>query len=352
MPGGSFDVDRKIEELTELRAAAAAPDLWDDQERALSITRRLSQHEATITKIEELQQRIEDGEVLLDLAAEEADESAAAEVAAELLDVERILAKLERETLFYAEYDDRPAIVSIHAGAGGVEAHDWAEMLLRMYVRYLERSSFRFELDEVSPGEEAGIKSATLTVTGDHAYGMFESERGVHRLVRISPFDSASRRHTSFAGVDVVPEVEVNDVEINEEDLRVDTYRSQGAGGQHVNTSDSAVRITHLPTGIVVACQNERSQLQNKNRAMQILASRLAEHARAEQAKEIATIRGEQTEAGWGRQIRSYVLQPYQLVKDLRTDLEVGNVGGVLDGDIEPFMDAYLQWRRAAHENE
>jgi peptide chain release factor 2 len=352
MPGGSFDVDRKIEELTELQEAAAAPDLWDDQERALAITRKLSRHEATISQIEELQQRIEDGEVLLDLAAEEGDEAAAQEVAAELLDVERILAVLERETLFYADYDDRPAIVSIHAGAGGVEAHDWAEMLLRMYVRYLERSSFRFELDEVSPGEEAGIKSATLTVKGDHAYGMFESERGVHRLVRISPFDSASRRHTSFAGVDVVPEVEVNDVEINEEDLRIDTYRSQGAGGQHVNTSDSAVRITHLPTGIVVACQNERSQLQNKNRAMQILASRLAEHAREEQAKEIASIRGEQTEAGWGRQIRSYVLQPYQLVKDLRTDLEVGNVQGVLDGDIEPFMDAYLQWRRAAHENE
>ncbi len=316
------------------------------------MTRKLARHEATIGRIVDLEARIEDGEVLLDLAAEEDDAAVAAEVVAEIQAVERDLAGLERETLFFGEYDDRPAIVSIHAGAGGVDAHDWAEMLLRMYVRYLERSSFGFEIDEVSLGEEAGIKSATLTVKGDFAYGMFEAERGVHRLVRISPFDSAARRHTSFAGVDVVPEVEVSDVEINDEDLRIDTYRSQGAGGQHVNTSDSAVRITHLPTGIVVACQNERSQLQNKNRAMQILASRLAEHARAEQAKEIAAIRGEQTEAAWGRQIRSYVLQPYQMVKDLRTDLEVGNVQGVLDGDIEPFMDAYLQWRRANHEAE
>ncbi len=219
-----------------------------------------------------------------------------------------------------------------------------------MYLRYLERSKLGFEVDEVSPGDEAGIKSATVTVTGDHAYGIFESERGVHRLVRISPFDSQSRRHTSFAGVDVVPQVDLGDVEINEDDLRVDTYRSQGAGGQHVNTSDSAVRITHLPTGIVVAVQNERSQLQNKNRALQILASRLAEHARQQRQQEIDAIRGEQTEAGWGRQIRSYVLQPYQMVKDLRTNAEVGNVDGVLDGDLDIFMDSYLQWRRARHE--
>ena len=314
------------------------------------MTRKLSRYETTIGRITDLDRRIEDAGVLLDLAGEEDDKSAAAEVVAELTHVEIDLAALERETLFFGEYDECPAIVSIHAGAGGVDAHDWAEMLLRMYVRYLERSGLGFEIDEVSPGEEAGIKSATLTVKGDFAYGLFEAERGVHRLVRISPFDSAARRHTSFAAVDVIPEVEATDFEINDEDLRIDTYRSQGAGGQHVNTSDSAVRITHIPTGIVVACQNERSQLQNKNRAMQILASRLAEHARAEQVKEIASIRGEQTEAAWGRQIRSYVLQPYQMAKDLRTDLEVGNVQGVLDGDVEPFMDAYLQWRRATHE--
>lgn len=310
----------------------------------------MASHEATVGRVAELAQAIEDAEILLELATAEADDATLAEVRGEIVTLERSLATLERETLFFGDYDDRNAIVGIHAGAGGVDAHDWAEMLLRMYLRYLERSGLRFEVDEVSPGEEAGIKSATITVSGDHAYAMFEGERGVHRLVRISPFDSQSRRHTSFAGVDVVPEVELGDVEIDEDDLRIDTYRSQGAGGQHVNTSDSAVRITHIPTGIVVACQNERSQLQNKNRAMQLLASRLAEHARQQQQTEIDAIRGEQTEAGWGRQIRSYVLQPYQLVKDLRTDLEVGNVEGVLDGDLDPFMDAYLQWRRARHE--
>jgi len=313
----------------------------------LEVTRRLSRFEGTLGHVATLEQSLEDAGVLLEMAAEEGDEAAREEVTAELTALETALATLERETLFYGDYDDRAAIVSIHAGAGGVDAHDWAEMLYRMYARYLERSPFTVEVDEVSPGEEAGLKSVTLTVRGDYAYGMFESERGVHRLVRISPFDSASRRHTSFAGVDVVPEVEVEEVEIDEDDLRVDTYRSQGAGGQHVNTSDSAVRITHLPTGIVVACQNERSQFQNKARAMQLLASRLAEHARQQQQKEIDSIRGEQTEAGWGRQIRSYVLQPYQLVKDLRTDLEIGNVNGVLDGDLDPLIDSYLQWRRS-----
>ena len=319
--------------------------------RALAVTKKLSRFESTIAMIDGLAGRIEDAGVLLDLAQSEDDAGAAAEARQELVDLETELAALERETLFFGDYDDRSAIISIHAGAGGVDAHDWAEMLLRMYLRYLERSKLGFEVDEVSPGDEAGIKSATVTVTGDHAYGTFESERGVHRLVRISPFDSQSRRHTSFAGVDVVPEVELGDVEINEDDLRIDTYRSQGAGGQHVNTSDSAVRITHLPTGIVVAVQNERSQLQNKNRAMQILASRFAEHARRQQQREIDAIRGEQTEAGWGRQIRSYVLQPYQMVKDLRTGAEVGNVDGVLDGDLDVFMDSYLQWRRAGHED-
>jgi peptide chain release factor 2 len=294
--------------------------------------------------------RLEDTDVLLELAEEENDAATNAEALAELGEAERLLGALERETLFFGEYDDSPAIMSIHAGAGGVDAQDWAEMLLRMYLRFLERSAFTFEVDEVLPGDEAGIKSATMTIRGDHAYGSFESERGVHRLVRISPFDSAARRHTSFAGVDVIPEVENSEVEIDEEDLRIDTYRSQGAGGQHVNTSDSAVRITHLPTNIVVACQNERSQLQNKNRAMQILRARLAEHVRQEQQKEIDAIRGEQTEAGWGRQIRSYVLQPYQMVKDLRNNFEIGNVGGVLDGDLDDLIDAYLQWRREEQE--
>jgi len=285
--------------------------------------------------------------VLLELATEEDDAGAAGEVAAELVGVEAELSKLERETLFFGEYDDHTAIVSVHAGAGGVDAQDWAEMLLRMYVRYLERSDFGVEIDEIQPGDEAGIKSATITIRGDYAYGSFEGERGVHRLVRISPFDSAARRHTSFAGVDVIPEVELEEVEIDTDDLKIDTFRSSGAGGQHVNVTDSAVRITHLPTGVVVSCQAERSQIQNRTRAMQLLAARLAVLARQDLQKEIDAVRGEQTEAGWGRQIRSYVLQPYQLVKDLRTDLEVGNVTGVLDGDIDRFIDSYLHWRRS-----
>ena len=285
--------------------------------------------------------------MLLELATEEDDAGAAGEVAAELVGVEAELSKLERETLFFGEYDDHTAIVSVHAGAGGVDAQDWAEMLLRMYVRYLERSDFGVEIDEIQPGDEAGIKSATITIRGDYAYGSFEGERGVHRLVRISPFDSAARRHTSFAGVDVIPEVELEEVEIDTDDLKIDTFRSSGAGGQHVNVTDSAVRITHLPTGVVVSCQAERSQIQNRTRAMQLLAARLAVLARQDLQKEIDAVRGEQTEAGWGRQIRSYVLQPYQLVKDLRTDLEVGNVTGVLDGDIDRFIDSYLHWRRS-----
>jgi len=310
------------------------------------VTRTLARHEQTIAHVERLEAALEDGEVLLDLATEESDAGALEEVVAELRAAERDLARLERETLFFGEYDDRTAIMTIHAGAGGVDAQDWADMLFRMYTRYLERSGFAFTVDEYQPGEEAGIKSATITIEGDHAYGTFEGERGVHRLVRISPFDANARRHTSFAGVDVVPEVEVEEVDIVPDDLKIETFRSQGAGGQHVNVTDSAVRITHLPTGVVVTCQAERSQMQNRARAMQILAARLAERARQEQQQQIRAIRGEQTEAAWGRQIRSYVLQPYQLVKDLRTGREVGNVQGVLDGDLDGFIDAYLQWRR------
>ncbi len=342
-----LNIDAKEAELAELRKEASTPDLWDDQERARQVTSRLARHEQTIKLVEDLEANISDVEVLLELAVDEGDKAAVSEVEGELARLSGELAVLERESLFFGEYDDAPAIVSINAGAGGVEAQDWAEMLLRMYVRYLERSNFSFSLDEVSEGEEAGIKSATLTIRGDFAYGTFESERGTHRLVRISPFDSQSRRHTSFAGVDVIPEVDVAEIEIDPDDLRIDTFRSSGAGGQHVNKTDSAVRITHLPTSIVVSCQAERSQMQNKARAMQLLAARLAERARQEQLKTVASIRGEQTEAGWGRQIRSYVLQPYQMVKDLRTDFEVGNIQGVLDGDIDGLIDSYLHWRRA-----
>ena len=344
-----LDIEGKEAELVLLREQASAPDLWDDQDRARSVTSRLARHEQVIQHVSTLEASLEDVDVLLELAIEEGDAGSMAEVEGELGDLTKELSVLERESLFFGEYDDNPAIVSIYAGAGGVDAQDWAEMVLRMYVRYLERSSFQFEVDEVLPGEEAGIKSATVTIRGDNAYGTFESERGTHRLVRISPFDSQARRHTAFAGVDVIPEVDVEDVEIDQDDLRIDTYRSSGAGGQHVNKTDSAVRITHLPTGIVVSCQAERSQMQNKARAMQLLAARLAEKARQDQAETVAEIRGEQTEAGWGRQIRSYVMQPYQMVKDLRTDYEVGNIQGVLDGDVDGLIDSYLHWRRSEH---
>jgi peptide chain release factor 2 len=301
--------------------------------------------------VEGLDNQIEDAEVLVELAAEAGDAESREEAIELLRGVASSLDGLELESLFFDEYDDADAILSIHAGAGGVDAQDWAEMMARMYQRFLSDSGFAVTVEEVTEGEEAGIKSATFTVKGDRAYGTLESERGVHRLVRISPFDANARRHTSFAGIDVVPDLgEAADVEINEEELRIDTYRSQGAGGQHVNTTDSAVRITHLPSGIVVQCQNERSQLQNKARAMAMLKAKLAERARLDRLEHLDEIRGEKGEAAWGRQVRSYVLQPYQMVKDLRTDHEVGNVQGVLDGDLRGFVEAYLRWRRAGHE--
>ncbi len=288
----------------------------------------------------------------MDLAEEEGDASAASEVAAELAETDEELAALEVESLYFGEYDDHTAIVSVNAGAGGVDAQDWTEIMLRMYTRYLADIGLSFEIDEIQPGDEAGIKSATLTVEGEYAYGILEGERGVHRLVRISPFDANARRHTSFAGVDVIPLVEDAEIEIDMDEVRVDTFRSQGAGGQHVNTTDSAVRLTHLPTGVVVACQAERSQMQNRARAMTLLKAKLAELARQERQKQLDEIRGEQNEAAWGRQIRSYVMQPYQMIKDLRTGAEVGNVQGVLDGGLGPFTESYLQWRRANQEKQ
>jgi peptide chain release factor 2 len=350
-PGGSFDLDGKSAELAELKEKAAAPDLWTDPDAGRAVTRRLARMEQVLDRVDRLGRMIDDAEVLAELAAEANDDTALAEAVGELSRADADLGSLERESLFFDEYDDHPAIISVHAGAGGVDAQDWAEMLGRMYQRYLTTAGFDVTVEDVTEGEEAGIKSMTMTVRGDHAYGTLESERGVHRLVRISPFDSNARRHTSFAGVDVVPELgEDEEVEINPDDLRVDTYRSQGAGGQHVNKTDSAVRITHLPTGIVVSCQNERSQMQNRARAMAILRARLAGLARQQRLDQIEEIRGEQGEAAWGRQIRSYVLQPYQMVKDLRTDVEVGNVEGVLNGDLDPFIDGYLRWRRSHHE--
>jgi len=265
----------------------------------------------------------------------------------ELKVLEARLEDLEDESLYIGEFDLNNAVLTINAGAGGVDAHDWAEMLLRMYSRYLQSSDYKFEIEEISQGEEAGIKSASIRIEGYRAYANFESERGVHRLVRISPFDSNKRRHTSFAGVDVVPLIEqTEEIQIQEDELRVDVYRSSGAGGQHVNTTDSAVRLTHLPTGLVVACQAERSQLQNKLRALELLKTKLLLKKRDDEIKKLNDIRGEQHEAGWGRQIRSYVLQPYQLVKDARTNIEIGNVQNVLDGEINIFIKEYLKWRR------
>ena len=288
--------------------------------------------------------RASDARVLWELAVSEGDDAVAREAAAETSALESEISSLEVLALLGGEFDDYPAILEIHAGEGGTDAQDWAEMLLRMYLRWAERRGFHAELVDVTPGEEAGIKSGTVTVDGRHAYGLLASERGVHRLVRISPFDAAKRRHTSFASVEATPEVEEDvDVGISADDLRIDTYRSSGAGGQHVNVTDSAVRITHLPTGIVVSCQNERSQMQNRAVAMRILKSRLVARAREEREAEMRALRGERQDIGFGSQIRSYVLHPYQVVKDHRTAVETGNIQAVLDGDLDRFIAAELR---------
>lgn len=304
----------------------------------------LSRLSEDVTAHDRMARRISDVKVLWELAGDEGDEATAAEALKELATVETELAALEVTALLGGEFDDNPAILEVHAGEGGTDSQDWAEILLRMYQRWAERDGLKTELIEVSPGDEAGIKSATMTIDGRHAYGMLAAERGVHRLVRISPFDAAKRRHTSFASVDVTPEVEDDvEVEIDPDDLRIDTYRSSGAGGQHVNVTDSAVRITHLPSGIVVSCQNERSQMQNRNVAMRILKSRLLAKAREEREAELDALRGEKRDIGFGSQIRSYVMHPYQMVKDHRTSVEKGNVQGVLDGDIDTFIEAELR---------
>ena len=269
------------------------------------------------------------------------------EIKPQFEEIEQKIIDLEEESLYSSEFDNHSAVLTVNAGAGGVDAHDWAEMLLRMYTRYLDSIEMSYEIEEISSGEEAGIKSASIRVESFRAYANLESERGVHRLVRISPFDSNKRRHTSFAGVDVIPLIDDSDeFELNDDDIRIDVYRSSGAGGQHVNTTDSAVRVTHIPTGIVVACQAERSQLQNKIPALALLKSKLILLEKEEKLKKLDSIRGEQVDAGWGRQIRSYVMQPYQQVKDSRTNIEVGNIQSVLDGDINIFINEYLKWRR------
>ena len=295
--------------------------------------------------MEVIDTEIEDLEELLVLSKDNTTELN--ELKNQLTEVEQKIKDLEEESLYSEEFDNHSAVLTVNADAGGVDAHDWAEILLRMYTRFLDENDMKYEIEEISSGEEAGIKSASIRVDNFRAYGNLESERGVHRLVRISPFDSNKRRHTSFAGVDVIPLIEdSDDYELNDDDIRIDVYRSAGAGGQHVNTTDSAVRVTHISTGIVVACQAERSQLQNKIRALSLLKSKLIIREKEEKLKKLDSIRGEQVEAGWGRQIRSYVMQPYQQVKDSRTNIEVGNIQSVLDGDINIFINEYLKWRR------
>ena len=334
----TFDPDAVASRVTELEQELGEPGFWDDQARATAASTEHSRLSKRLERYQRLQREHDDAAELLQLEPE-----LAGDIASQLQPLRGELERLQEDALFNGEYDTGDAVVSVHAGAGGTDAQDWTEMLLRMYLRWADDRGFQADLIEASPGEEAGLKSATITVKGENAYGLFKAERGVHRLVRLSPFDSAHRRHTAFAQVVAAPLLpEDSAVEINEDDLRIDTYRASGAGGQHVNKTDSAVRITHLPTGIVVQCQNERSQTSNKQTAMRILKSRLVELQEEEREAELAKERGAAQDIGFGSQIRSYVLQPYQLVKDLRTGYEVGNAQGVLDGNLDGFVREYL----------
>ena len=334
----TFDLAALKERVAELEQELSAPGFWDDQQRAASVSAEHARLTRRAERYERLRHDYDDARELLAMDGEMADE-----IAASLAPLRAELSRVQEDALFTGEYDAGDAVVSIHAGAGGVDAQDWTEMLLRMYLRWAAERRFKTEILEASEGEEAGLKSTTFTIAGDNAYGILKAERGVHRLVRLSPFDQAHRRHTSFAQVIAGPLLSDEiDLAIDEGDLRIDTYRASGAGGQHVNKTDSAVRITHLPTGIVVQCQNERSQSSNKQTAMRILRSRLAELREEEREAELARERGQARDTAFGNQIRSYVLQPYQLVKDHRTDFEMGNAQGVLDGDLDGFVQAYL----------
>jgi peptide chain release factor 2 len=337
--------------LAELETQLAEPDLWSDPDRARKVSTAYGRVKADVDLLVGLEDQLSEAEELLALGLEEGDggmREVAGDLAQAVATLEKALDDIELRSLFSGEHDEADAIAEIHAGAGGTDAQDWAEMMLRMYLRWAERKGFEVEIDEVSEGQEAGILSATFIVRGPYAYGLLATERGVHRLVRMSPFDSQHRRQTSFASFEVVPFLEDAglEVEIDEKDLRVDTYRSSGAGGQHVNKTDSAIRITHLPTGIVVSCQNERSQHQNRAKAMQILAAKLADVQRAERRAELDALTGPESDNAWGSQIRSYVMAPYQLVKDHRSSHETGNVDAVLDGDLDDLMVATLRWKR------
>ena len=346
-------IDERRARHDELTEVAADPDLWSNQDHAREVTTELGRLSADLEAFDALRARLDDADVLADfsrdaLSSGEADWSLLDELTESVTALGSEIDTLETQSLLSGPYDESDAIVELHTGAGGTDAQDWTEMLMRMYIRWAERRGFSVEVDEATEGSEAGLLSATFIVKGRFAYGWLSAERGVHRLVRISPFDSQARRQTSFASMEITPLLaEDSEVEIDEKDLRVDTYRSSGAGGQHINKTDSAVRITHLPTKIVVSCQNERSQHQNRARAMQILAAKLAERAREERQAELDALSGNRGDNAWGSQIRSYVQAPYQLVKDHRTDHETGNVDAVLDGDLDAFMEAELRRQRS-----
>jgi peptide chain release factor 2 len=340
-----LDVDGLRSRIEKLEHEASDPKLWDDQARAQRVTSELSHTQGELRRVEDLRRRLDDLPVLYELATEEGEADALAEADAELKALQADIEATEVRTLLSGEYDEREALVTIRSGAGGVDAADWAEMLMRMYVRWAEQHKYAVEVFDTSYAEEAGIKSATFAVHAPFAYGTLSVEQGTHRLVRISPFDNQSRRQTSFAEVEVLPVVETTDhIDIPDGDVRVDVYRSSGPGGQSVNTTDSAVRLTHIPTGIVVTCQNEKSQLQNKVAAMRVLQAKLLERKRLEERAELDALKGDGG-SSWGNQMRSYVLHPYQMVKDLRTDYEVGNPAAVLDGDIDGFLEAGIRWR-------
>ena len=335
-------------QIEDLSAKASAPDLWDDPEAAQGVTSRLSHLQSELDRLETMTGRVDDLEVLVELAQGEDDAETLAEAELELVAVKKALGELEVRTLLSGDYDAREALVTIRAEAGGVDAADFAEMLLRMYLRWAERHQYRTEVYDTSYAEEAGLKSATFRVDAPYAYGTLSVEQGTHRLVRISPFDNQGRRQTSFAGVEVLPVVaETDHIEIPENDIRVDVYRSSGPGGQSVNTTDSAVRLTHIPTGIVVTCQNEKSQLQNKASALRVLQAKLLERARQDRQAELDALKGDGG-SSWGNQMRSYVLHPYQMVKDLRTEYETGNPTAVFDGDIDEFLESGIRWRKTA----
>ncbi len=338
--GGGFDIDAKSEKLATLEKSAAEPGFWDDSDAAQGVMRNITKLRNQVEIWEKLSKHLAETRELAELEDEDLAEELAREV--DLLNVE--VSELAFQTLFSGQYDDEDAILSIHAGAGGTEAQDWAEMLLRMYTRWAETHGFEVEILDLSSGDEAGLKSVMLSVRGDYAYGRLQSEKGVHRLVRISPFDASNRRHTSFAKLELWPDIaDEIEIEIDEKDLRVDRFRASGAGGQHVQKNETAVRITHLPSGIVVSCQNQRSLTQNMQMAMSILKTQLFELEREKQEAEISALKGKVINAGWGNQIRSYVLHPYKMVKDMRTGHETGNAQAVLDGKLDPFIEAYLR---------